>query len=152
MGEALRYSGVMFCVFVAMVNASLNWASIVGLVLCVAALPGAVSAGFQIAFLLGRRKDTSGGVIVATIWRFLCLFIRLIFLPMVGLLFFFQGWRLDPILQFGIFLLSLLYLSELSMSMLYEYGSWQKRKQLSSHKKLILPPAGTDLGSLGPIK
>ena len=117
-----------------MVNASLNWASIVGLVLCVAALPGAVSAGFQIAFLLGRRKDTSGGVIVATIWRFLCLFIRLIFLPMVGLLFFFQGWRLDPILQFGIFLLSLLYLSELSMSMLYEYGSWQKRKHLFSPK------------------
>lgn len=112
-----------------MVNASLNWASIVGLLLCLAALPGSVAAGFQISFLLGRRKDISANVIAATVWRFLGLFARLFLLPMVGILFFFQGWRLEPILQFGIFLLALLYLSELAMGLMYEFGSWQKRKQ-----------------------
>ena len=111
-----------------MVNASLNWASIVGVLLFLAALPGAVTAGFQVAFLLGRRKDTSGGVILATVWRFLVLFARLLLLPLIAGIFFFQGWRLDPILQFAVFLLSAGYLSELIMSMTYEYRSWQKRK------------------------
>ena len=113
------------------VNASLNWASIIGILLLLAALPGAVSAGFQIAFLLGRRKDTSGGVVLATVWRFLMLFARLLLLPLIGGILFFQGWRLDPILQFGVFLLATGYLSELIMSMVYEYGSWQKRKKES---------------------
>lgn len=112
-----------------MINASLNWASIIGILLLLAALPGAVTAGFQVAFLLGRRKDTSGGVILATVWRFLVLFARLFILPLIGGIFFFQGWRLDPILQFAVFLLSAGYLSELIMSIIYEYGSWQKRKQ-----------------------
>lgn len=111
-----------------MVNASLNWASIVGILLFLAALPGAVTAGFQVAFLLGRRKDTSGSVILATVWRFLVLFARLLLLPLIAGIFFFQGWRLDPILQFAVFLLSAGYLSELIMSMTYEYCSWQKRK------------------------
>jgi hypothetical protein len=112
-----------------MLNASLNWASIIGILLFLAALPGAVTAGFQIAFLLGRRKDASGGVVLATVWRFLILFARLLLLPLTGGIFFFQGWRLDPILQFGIFLLGAGYLSELLMSIIYEYGSWRKRKK-----------------------
>lgn len=112
-----------------MVNASLNWASIVGILLFLAALPGAVTAGFQIAFLLGRRKDTTGGVVLVTVWRFLMLFARLLLLPLIGGILFFQGWRLDPILQFGVFLLAAGYLSELVMSMVYEYSSWQKRKK-----------------------
>ena len=112
-----------------MVNASLNWAAIVGILLFLAALPGAVTAGFQIAFLLGRRKDTSGGIVLATVLRFLILFARLLLLPLIGGILFFQGWRLDPILQFGVFLLAAGYLSELIMSMVYEYGSWLKRKK-----------------------
>lgn len=115
-----------------MVNASVNWASLVGLVLLLAALPGAVTAGLQIAFLLGRRSDTSGGALLATVWRFSTLFARLLLLPLAGGIFFFQGWRLDPILQFGVFLLAAGYLSELAMSMAYEYNSWQQRKRKST--------------------
>lgn len=111
-------------------NATQNWpTAIIGILLFIAALPGAVTAGFQIAFLLGRRKDASFGVVLATVWRFLMLFARLIFLPLIGGIFFIQGWRLDPILQFGVFLLAAGYLSELVMSMVYEYGSWQKHKK-----------------------
>ena len=116
-------------IVIPVVNASLNWASIVGILLFLAALPGAVAAGFQIAFLLDRRKDTSGVVVLATVWRFMMLFARLLLLPLIGGILFFQGWRLDPILQFGVFLLAAGYLSELIMSMVYEYGSWQKRKK-----------------------
>ncbi len=112
-----------------MINASLNWASIVGILLSLAALPGAVLAGFQIAFLLGQRKDKSGGVVLATVWRFFVLFSRLILLPLIGGIFFFQGWRLDPILQFGVFLLSIVYLSELVISLINDYGSLQKHKK-----------------------
>ena len=110
-------------------NASLNWSSIAGILLFLVAFPGAVTAGFQIAFLLGRRKDASGGVVLATVWRFLILFARLLLLPLTGGIFFFQGWRLDPILQFGVFLLAAGYLSELLMSINYEYGSWRKHKK-----------------------
>ena len=116
-------------IVIPVVNASLNWAAIVGILLFLAAFPGAVTAGFQIAFLLGRRKDTSGGVVLATVWRFLMLFARLLLLPLIGGILFFQGWRLDPLLQLGVFLLAAGYLSELIMSMVYEYGSWQKRKK-----------------------
>jgi hypothetical protein len=110
------------------VNSSLNWAAISGALLFLSALPGAVTAGFQIAFLLGRRKDTPGGAVLATVWRFLMLFARLLLLPLVGGILFFQGWRLDPVLQLGVFLLAAGYLSELVMSMSYEYGSWRKRQ------------------------
>jgi hypothetical protein len=116
-------------IVILVVNASLNCASIVGILLFLAALPGAVTAGFQIVFLLGRRKDTSAGVVLATVWRLLMLLARLLLLPLVGGILFFQGWRLDPLLQFGVFLLAAGYLCELIMSIVYEYGSWQKRKK-----------------------
>ena len=118
-----------------MVNASLNWASAVGLLLLLAALPGVVTAGFQIAFLLGRRKDIAGGTILATIWRFLVLIARLIFLPLIGGIMVLQGWRLDPILQFAFCLLAVGYLSELVMVMRHEHRAWQARRQQSSRLK-----------------
>ena len=101
--------------------------STAGIFLALFALPGAVTAVFQIAFLLGRRKNSSAIVALAMFWRIITFFARLSLLPLIGGIFFFQGWRLDPILQLGVFLLSAGYLSELTMSMLYEYGSWQKR-------------------------
>ena len=71
-----------------MVNASLNWASIVGIVL-------AVSGGglyFLRSFKPALARDYD------------------VFFAAIGLLcggiLFFQGWRLDPILQFGQFLLA----------------------------------------------
>jgi Cu/Ag efflux pump CusA len=111
------------------VNASLNWASVAGILLILAALPGAVTAGFQIAFLLGRRKDTSVGVAFIAVWGFLVLFARLLLLPLAGSIFFFQGWRLDSILQSGLLILVVGYLGELVMNMISEHGSWQSAKK-----------------------
>ena len=71
-----------------MVNASLNWASIVGIVLAV----GGAFLYFMMSFKPALARDYD------------------VFFAAVGLLcggiLFFQGWRLDPILQFGQFLLA----------------------------------------------
>ena len=66
-----------------MVNASLNWASIVGIAL--------VIAGF-VPFFKKSISTQYDPFLVPIFW--LC-----------GLILFFQGWRLDPILQFVQFLL-----------------------------------------------
>ena len=70
-----------------MVNASLNWASIVGIVLAV--------FGGYIFFLRSFKPSISRDLdpLLAVV-SWLC-----------GGILFFQGWRLDPILQFGQFLL-----------------------------------------------
>ena len=69
-----------------MVNASLNWASIVGIVLAV----GGALLYFMRTFKPALARDYD------------------VFFAAIGLLcggiLFFQGWRLDPILQFGQFL------------------------------------------------
>ena len=71
-----------------MVNASLNWASIVGIVLAV----GGALLYFIRSFKPALARDYD------------------VFFAAIGLLcggiLFFQGWRLDPILQFGQFLLA----------------------------------------------
>ncbi|MDP8000171.1 MAG: Ycf66 family protein [Synechococcus sp. SP1 MAG] len=71
-----------------MVNASLNWASIVGIVLAV----GGALLYFLRTFKPALARDYD------------------VFFAAIGLLcggiLFFQGWRLDPILQFGQFLLA----------------------------------------------
>ena len=71
-----------------MVNASLNWASIVGIVLAV----GGALLYFMRSFKPALARDYD------------------VFFAAVGLLcggiLFFQGWHLDPILQFGQFLLA----------------------------------------------
>ena len=71
-----------------MVNASLNWASIVGIVLAV----GGALLYFMRSFKPALARDYD------------------VFFAAIGLLcggiLFFQGWRLDPILQFGQFLLA----------------------------------------------
>ena len=71
-----------------MVNASLNWASIVGIVLAICGAGLYFLRSFKPA--LARDYD--------------------VFFAAIGLLcggiLFFQGWRLDPILQFGQFLLA----------------------------------------------
>ncbi len=72
-----------------MVNASLNWASIVGIVLAV--------SGLFFAYIGSNNRELSSGTES---------FIAAVLLLCGGILFF-QGWRLDPILQFGQFLLAL---------------------------------------------
>lgn len=88
-----------------MINASLNWASISGLFLILIWIPAIASGVFRIWFTLSRRADTSPRVILKTLLIILLTIGRAFCIPLAGGILFFQGWRLDPILQFGQFLL-----------------------------------------------
>ena len=80
-----------------MVNASLNWASILGIVLVLCWIP---SLNYSISGLNRYSSSNSGSVarILFFVWSIFAP-------PLCGGILFFQGWRLDPILQFGYFLL-----------------------------------------------
>ena len=110
-----------------MVNASLNWASIVGIILFLWAIPAGFMGFVQIFFVLQRRADTSPAVIGKTIFLVFQSLGRMLMLPICGSILFFQGWRLDPILQFGQFLLALGVLFESAGSILGDYNKWRYR-------------------------
>ena len=48
-------------------------------------------------------------------------------LPLCGLIIFFQGWRLDPILQFAMFLLAIGIIFESAMGIIGDYQKWRVR-------------------------
>ena len=80
-----------------MVNASINWASIVGLVLILSWIPLIVTTITSISKLSSSSSDFP--------FRLINLIGLLGIPPICGLILILQGWRLDPLLQFGQFLL-----------------------------------------------
>ena len=106
---------------------SLNWASLSGLLLASLALVSVPSAAFQIWFLLTRRADTTPQVMFGTFLRFATGIGRLVGLPLAAAILFFQGWRLDPILQFAVALLSVGLVLESSSGIVADYNSWRFR-------------------------
>ena len=110
-----------------MVNASLNWASIVGILLALYGLAAAPLSIAQIIFTLQRRADTSPAVIGKALFLLMQGAGRLLLLPLCGGILFFQGWRLDPILQFGQFLLAFGLIAESLPSIVSDYSKWRDR-------------------------
>ena len=110
-----------------MVNASLNWASIVGLFLILIWIPAIASGIFRIWFTLSRRVDTSPRVILKTLFIIFLTTGRSFCIPLAGGILFFQGWRLDPILQFGQSLLVIGIAVEMVPSFIDDYQSWRSR-------------------------
>ena len=100
-----------------MVNASLNWASIVGFILAIWGLISAPLAITQIVMFLNKSKKDSTSIL-KIIYIFLVTPLRFIGSLLVGGILYFQGWRLDPILQFGIFVFIFMYLSEAAFGFL----------------------------------
>tara|TARA_B100000674_G_scaffold59265_1_gene41144 strand:- start:41 stop:439 length:399 start_codon:yes stop_codon:yes gene_type:complete len=110
-----------------MINASFNWASFIGILLVLLWIPAVTSGIFRIWFVLTRRADTSLKVLIKT---FLIIFQtvgRAFFIPLAGVIFFFQGWRLDPILQFACALLAGGIAVEMVPSFIDDYQGWRKR-------------------------
>ena len=110
-----------------MVNASLNWASIVGLILFFYGFLTAPLGMAQIFFILQRRADTSPAVIAKTVTVLIQAAGRFFLLPLCGGILFFQGWRLDPILQFGQFILAVGIIFESAPSIVSDYQKWRLR-------------------------
>ena len=116
-----------------MVNASLNWASIVGLLL---ALLGLVSIPTSIIgnifFLLNRRADNTSPIILLAIYKGILGLLRTGGCLVAGSILFFQGWRLDPILQFSQFLIVFLLILESAGTIFSDLMDWTKRTSTKS--------------------
>ena len=88
-----------------MVNASLNWASISGLLLMALWVPALVVSLRRFDVLMDRDQPRESRQGFDFFWFLITLAGRCIALPLAASILFFQGWRLDPILQFGLTLL-----------------------------------------------
>ena len=110
-----------------MVNASLNWTSIVGILLVLLWIPAVISGIFRIWFVLNRRADLSPRVLIKTFLIIFQTIGRAFFIPLAGGIFFFQGWRLDPILQLACDLLAGGIAVEIVPSFIDDYQGWRKR-------------------------
>ena len=106
---------------------TLNWTSLSALLLLALWLVSVPSAAFQIWFLLTRRADTTPRVLISTIQRFVTGVGRLVGLPAAGAILFFQGWRLDPILQAAVLLLTFGLVLESSNGIVADYNGWRAR-------------------------
>ena len=110
-----------------MIPFSLNWASIVGILLVFLWIPAVISGFFQIWFTLNRRADTSPRILFKTFFKIFQTIGRAFFIPTAGIIMFFQGWRLDPILQFACFLLAGGITVEMIPNFVDDYYSWRRR-------------------------
>ena len=93
----------------------MNMAMILGILVF---LYGVISSIFAIVTLLLRFRSIhgSGGSTsfpyTLIVIGFFKVFVRLLLMPPIGLILFFQGWRLDPILQFAFWLFAFVVLAE----------------------------------------
>tara|TARA_Y100001968_G_scaffold252102_1_gene237456 strand:+ start:25 stop:387 length:363 start_codon:yes stop_codon:yes gene_type:complete len=112
-----------------MVNASINWASLCGIILALYGIPAGILGFVQLVFILQKRADISSALILKSILLVFRSLGRLLMLPLCGGILFFQGWRLDPILQFGQFLLVLGIIFESATSILSDLIKWRNRSK-----------------------
>ena len=106
---------------------ALNWTSLSALLLLALWLVSVPSAAFQIWFLLTRRAEPTPRVLISSIQRFFTRVGRLVGLPAAGAILFFQGWRLDPILQAAVLLLTFGLVLESSNGIVADYNGWRAR-------------------------
>lgn len=103
----LSFSEQMYSLSFPMHFESLNWASISGLLLLALWIPALVMSLRRFDALM-RRDQSSSSVQGLGFGLFLINVAgRTIALPLVAGILFLQGWRLDPILQFGVILMVL---------------------------------------------
>jgi len=115
-----------------MVNASLNWASITGLLLFLwglLATPAGISQVIFYSESINSQKDSSEVFILKLVYRVLLTLGRFLGSLFVGGIIFFQGWRLDPILQIGISLMVFMYIIESANSVLNDYMKWRRKNK-----------------------
>ena len=112
-----------------MVNASLNWASITGLLLFLWGLLATPAGISQVIFYLisiNRKEGRSIGFVFKIAYRVFLTLGRFLCSLFVGNLLFAQGWRLDPILQAGIFVLILMNFMESANSVINDFLKWYR--------------------------
>ena len=125
-----------------MVNLSLNWATISGLLLMALWVPALVVSLRRFDLLMDRDQSRATLQGFAFVWFLITLAGRCIAMPLVGSILFFQGWRLDAILQFGLGLLVLGTIVESIPSIRADHRALQQRTakddQLSSRQRALV--------------
>ena len=125
-----------------MVNLSLNWASISGLLLMALWVPALVVSLRRFDLLMDRDQPSASLQGLRLALFLITLAGRCIALPLVGSILFFQGWRLDPILQFGLNLLVLGTIVESIPSIRADHRALGQRTakddQLSSRQRALV--------------
>ena len=111
-----------------MANASLNWASTCGIVLVIWGLIAAPASLAQINYLIKYKPNRRKIDYLKIAFRLAIGVGRLVGSLLVGGIFFFQGWRLDPILQFGVFLLTFGVILESASGVLSDRKQYLLRK------------------------
>ena len=110
-----------------MVNTGLSWVSLIGLLLFLYAVPAAAMGAAQISFVLQRRADLSPVTLAKAAFIVFQSLGRLIAMPVAASILFFQGWRLDPILQSAVTLLALGVVFESASGVAFDYYKWRFR-------------------------
>ncbi|KKZ14951.1 MAG: hypothetical protein TH68_03035 [Candidatus Synechococcus spongiarum 142] len=110
-----------------MVNTSLNWVSLIGFLLFLYAVPAAAMGAVQISFVLHRRADGRPANFVKIAFIVFQSLGRLVCMPVAASIMLFQGWRLDPVLQFAVTLLALGVVCESAFSIASDYYKWKFR-------------------------
>ena len=125
-----------------MVHLSLNWATIWGLLLMALWVPALVVSLRRFDLLMDRDQSRATLQGFAFVGFLITLAGRCIALPLVGSILFFQGWRLGPILQFGLGLLVLGTIVESIPSIRADHRALQQRTakddQLSSRQRALV--------------
>ena len=125
-----------------MVNLSLNWATIWGLLLMALWVPALVVSLRRFDLLMDRDQPSASLQGLRLALFLITLAGRCIALPLVGSILFFQGWRLDPILQFGLNLLVLGTIVESIPSIRADHRALEQRTakddQLSSRQRALV--------------
>ena len=106
--------------FVEMVNASLNWAALTGIALVLWSLLTLPDSVPKIIFFLGKSGDYELEPLVRRFLLGLRALGRSFSCLISGMVLFFQGWRLDPILQLVVFMLTAGIIVESFSVILYE--------------------------------
>ena len=111
-----------------MVNASINWASLTGIVLAIFGVISAPASIAQIVFVLNRRTENNRASITRSMFIFVMGIGRFIGSLLVGGILFFQGWRLGPVFQFAFLILVVGLIIESSSGVLKDRKEWSGRK------------------------
>ena len=115
-----------------MANSTLNLASISGLLLSLwglLATPAGISQVIFYSVSINKKEDKSQAFVFKLAYRVLQTLGRFLGSLLVGGIFFFQGWRIDQGLQFGIFLMVLMNIMESANSVLNDFLKWYKNRK-----------------------
>ena len=111
-----------------MAETSTNWASIAGIFISLWGIIAAPASITQIIYVLNRRSGNNKPYIIRSLFILILGVGRFFGSLFVGGILFFQGWKLDPVMQFAFVILIFGLIIESSSGVLKDRKEWKARK------------------------